>query len=89
LLFLDNLSSTELVFIGGETIYKEALKIVDRMYITRVHISCTGDTFFPEYSQNEWRTVESVLVVDEKSYLKEDPNRLPLSYTFDILERLK
>ena len=79
----------EFVFIGGETVYKEALSFVDKMYITRVDTECSGDTFFPDYNQNEWKVVCKEVVTDEKSYLKEDLNKQPLMYTFETLERIK
>lgn len=44
------------VFIsGGFGLFKEALPIVDRMYITEVDtIVENGDTFFPEFDENEF-----------------------------------
>ncbi|MGL1218042.1 dihydrofolate reductase, partial [Vibrio parahaemolyticus] len=33
--------------IGGGEIYKEAILIADRLYITRVQTEIEGDTFFP------------------------------------------
>lgn len=49
------LAGTEDVFIaGGEMIYKEALPFADKMYITRVDITLEGDTFFPEYKEEDF-----------------------------------
>lgn len=79
----------EFVMIGGSTIYQAALPVVDKLYLTRIHGSCQGDTFFPEYAQNEWRVVESSMVVDEKSYFEEDTEKKPLTYTFEVLERVR
>ena len=36
---------------GGAGLYKEAINIVDKMYITRVDIEIEGDTFFPEFDE--------------------------------------
>lgn len=38
---------TELFITGGGHVYKEALSIADRVYLTRIHHSFEADTFFP------------------------------------------
>lgn len=37
---------------GGERIYREAIKIVHKMYITEVDIDIDGDTFFPHFDES-------------------------------------
>jgi dihydrofolate reductase len=45
----------QLVFIlGGGTVYKQAMDQSDEMYITEVHGSFEGDTYFPEISDAQW-----------------------------------
>lgn len=39
----------EIMIIGGEQIFRLALPIADRLYITTIHHTFTGDTYFPEY----------------------------------------
>ncbi|MEK4137182.1 type 3 dihydrofolate reductase [Kurthia sp. FSL E2-0154] len=39
----------EQMVIGGEQIFKEALPLADRLYITKIDYSFEGDTFFPSY----------------------------------------
>lgn len=39
----------EIMIIGGEQIFRLALPIADRLYVTVIHHSFEGDTFFPEY----------------------------------------
>lgn len=39
---------------GGGEIYREALPIADRIYLTRIKASPQGDTRFPEISPDEW-----------------------------------
>lgn len=39
----------EQMVIGGEQIFKEALPLADRLYITKIDHSFEGDTFFPSY----------------------------------------
>ncbi len=42
----------ELMVGGGAGIYKEALELVDRLYLTRVHLKVKdGDTFFPMFDR--------------------------------------
>ena len=45
----------EIFIIGGAQIYREALAIADRMYITRVEHDSEGDTAFPEVDYNLWK----------------------------------
>lgn len=51
----------EIFIIGGAQIYREALRIADRMYITRVMHDYEGDTSFPDIDLSEWE-----LVAEEK-----------------------
>lgn len=46
--------------IGGAKIYELLLPYVKKMYITQIHESFEGDTFFPEWKKNEWKVVEQV-----------------------------
>lgn len=48
---------SEIFVIGGAQIYAEALKIADRLYLTRVHHPYEGDTSFPTFNIDEWRLV--------------------------------
>lgn len=41
----------EIFFIGGGSIYAQALPIADRLYITEVEGDYIADTYFPDYSQ--------------------------------------
>lgn len=44
----------EVFIIGGGEIYKQAMDKADRLYITRVHVTVKGDTFFPEIDKDKW-----------------------------------
>ena len=50
---------SEPFIIGGGQIYKLALeaKMIDKIYLTKIHHSFDGDTFFPELD-NSWEEVE-------------------------------
>jgi dihydrofolate reductase len=59
---------TQPFIIGGGQIYKLALEnnLVDKIYLTKVHHTFDGDTFFPELN-NEWKEVnKTVNKADEK-----------------------
>lgn len=44
----------EIMVIGGGEIYREALPLADRVYLTRVALSVAGDTTFPDLDPGEW-----------------------------------
>jgi dihydrofolate reductase len=50
----------EVFVVGGGEIYREALAVADRMYLTIVHAELPGDVRFPEFDLAEWRLVEQV-----------------------------
>lgn len=39
---------------GGAGLYKEALQIVDKMYITEIDLEIDGDTYFPEFNEEKF-----------------------------------
>ncbi len=47
----------EVVVIGGEQIYRQALPRADRLYLTLVDRVVAGDTRFPELDRAVWREV--------------------------------
>lgn len=51
-------SSSEAFIIGGAEIYRVALPLVDRMYVTAVAAEVAGDTYFPTWDPMEWRQIE-------------------------------
>ncbi len=56
----DNKDDTEEVFIiGGATLYRAAMPLANRMYITLVDQEPKdADTFFPEFDTRQWQEVE-------------------------------
>lgn len=47
---LDHVADEELAFvIGGAQIYEQLLPKVEKLFVTEIHQSHKGDTFFPEY----------------------------------------
>ena len=44
----------EVFVIGGGEIYKQALEICDRLYLSQIDFSGEADTYFPDYSLFKW-----------------------------------
>lgn len=42
---------------GGAEIYRLAMPVADRMYLTDIHAEIEGDTFYPEFDESEWTRV--------------------------------
>jgi len=43
--------------IGGAELYREALPLADRIYLTELRDAYSGDAFFPPLPEGEWRAV--------------------------------
>jgi len=68
------------VFIGGGAeIYKLAMHLTDRIYLTIIHKSFDADTFFPEIDKTVWKEVK------REDFEPDEKN--PLPYSFITLER--
>ena len=39
-------ATSEVMVIGGATLYREVMEVVDRLYVTQVRINAVGDAFF-------------------------------------------
>lgn len=50
----------ELFIIGGATIFKQSLSFAERMYVTWIDHSFDGDTYFPDFSEEEWTLTSKV-----------------------------
>lgn len=68
-------SADEACVIGGGQIYKEAIELADRIYLTRVHATIDGDAYFPEVHEEEWEEV------DRDEHAKDDLHE----YAFSII----
>lgn len=63
------------IFIGGGSeIFRQALTLSDRMYLTIVHATLDGDTFFPPFDENDWRIASSV------EQQADDRNEYPMTF---------
>ncbi|MFA6424068.1 MAG: dihydrofolate reductase [Candidatus Magasanikbacteria bacterium] len=51
----EKLKDEDVFICGGASIYRQTIDRVDTLYITLVHQSPDGDTFFPEIDKNIWK----------------------------------
>jgi dihydrofolate reductase len=45
----------EAFLIGGAELYKDGLKLGNKLYVTEIDVEYEGDAFFPEFEINEWK----------------------------------
>lgn len=72
-------SDEEIFVIGGAEIFREALPLADRVYLTTVDADLPGDTSMPEFEGTGWRVQSS------RSFPADKLNRYP--YTLAVHER--
>ncbi len=72
---------TEPFITGGGEIYRQALPVADRIYLTRVHADFEGDTGFPDPDPSAWSAVS------EEHHPADDRN--PWAFSFVTYERAK
>ena len=65
---------------GGGEIYQLAMPFIQRMELTVVHNDFDGDTYFPNYDNQEWITVK------HKKHRADEKH--PWAFTFVTLRRL-
>jgi len=57
ILKIDEQNNDELFVIGGAEIFKAVFPFADRLYITLIEEEFEGDTYFPEYNNDEWQLI--------------------------------
>lgn len=71
----------EIFIIGGAEIYKQAMSIADRLYVTHINSEDKkADAFFPEIIPIVWNEIS------HQEHKKDTKN--PFDYTFSIYERI-
>ena len=70
----------EAFVIGGAEIFREALPLADRIYLTTVNADVPGDTFMPQFDRSRWREESS------QSFPSDERNRY--AYTLAVHERV-
>lgn len=75
----DNTAESENFVIGGEKLYRQAIKLCQRIYLTEIHRDFEGDVYFPEFNRADWEETQRDKHISEK-----DNN---LEFHFVVLER--
>lgn len=65
----------EVCIIGGGEVYKQAMPLASTIYITRVHTTIEGDTFFPE--------IKAKTFALEKKFDNPADDKHAFAYTFE------
>ena len=70
----------EVMIIGGASFYAQMLPRADRVYLTQVHHTFDGDSWFPELDWAQWRETQRIeRAADEKN---------PYACSFLTLDRI-
>jgi dihydrofolate reductase len=51
----------EIMVIGGAEIYRHALPLANRVYLTKIDIDVAGDAYFPELLAREWALISDMV----------------------------
>ncbi|OIQ97003.1 dihydrofolate reductase [mine drainage metagenome] len=51
----------EIFIVGGAELYRQAITLVDTLYITEVQQEVVGDAHFPEFDKGAWRETSRVV----------------------------
>lgn len=77
--FAERAGESELFIIGGEKIFRYALSLADRIYLTEVDCEIEGDAFFPNLS------IKNYKLINETKFQKDKDN--DFDFTFKILDK--
>lgn len=70
----------EIFVIGGAELYREAINIADRIYLTEIDADISGDAHFTEFDRRLWLEIERV------SHMPDEKNSYP--YHFAVFDRI-
>ncbi len=70
------LSTGTIFVIGGATLYAQALPLAQRLYLTLVDAAISGDTWFPEIAEAQWRELSRTHHASDSRH----------TYAFDFVE---
>lgn len=51
---------SDIMIVGGQTLYEQALPIATDIYLTLIEMDIEGDTFFPTWASDEWEEIECI-----------------------------
>lgn len=67
-------SDSEPCIVGGGEIFRQAMSITDKIYLTIIHHDFEGDTFYPELDPAEWKLTK------REDFQPDEKNRYPYSF---------
>lgn len=73
------LNEQEIFIVGGAEIYKQALPLTDKIYLTKVDHDFDADTFLSGFSINDWN------IVSKEDHNKDEKHLY--NYSFIILQK--
>ena len=76
-----NTPDSENFIIGGEKLYRQTIKLCQRIYLTEIQQDFEGDVYFPELNSDEWEET-----LRDKHVSEKNDN---LEYHFVVLDRKK
>ena len=76
---IDAAEGEDIYIFGGARIYEQMFDLAERMYLTLIHATFEGDTWFPEYKPDDWE------VIEQQDFSADDKNKY--DYSFVTLEK--
>jgi dihydrofolate reductase len=78
---LERKGEPEVMVIGGGQVYRAALVLAQRVYLTEVAVDLPGDVFFPVLASHQWRVVSRVAHPRDEKH--------PYDFSWVTFERVK
>lgn len=72
--FAKSQNETELFIIGGDSIYKQFMDVLNTVYLTRIHHSFEADAFFPALQEEYWQLNQN------EFHAADDKNKFDFSF---------
>ena len=69
----------EVFIIGGSEIYNQGLPLANKLYLTEIHATIEGDTYFPAFDKSQWNEVSRT------HHLSDERHKFP--FDFVVFER--
>ena len=76
-----SLEEPEIFIIGGAMLYRVAIALADKIYLTQIAHTFDADVFFPELIESQWQMIQ------ESYYEADDKN--PYALTFKAYTRIR
>jgi len=64
----ESAGDSEVFIAGGTEVFREALPVAHRIYLTRIHARIPGDTRFPRLDESSWKAISQETFPPEASH---------------------